>query len=86
MKDPNTMSKVEVHLMKCLCENQVPLEWQKIWKGPKLATDYIKSVVHKGVEAEKRYRGKEKLEGDVDFSEMYNVRTLLATLKLIKSR
>lgn len=86
MKDPNAMTKMEILLMKCLCENQVPLEWKKLWNGPKLATEFIKSVVNKGVEAEKRYRGKNRLEGEINFGEIYNVRTFLATFKLIKSR
>lgn len=86
MRDPNAMSKAEVSLMKCLCENLVPLEWKKLWNGPKLATDFIKSVVNKGVEAEKRFRGKDRLEGETNFGDIYNVRTFLATFKLIKSR
>lgn len=86
MKDPNAMSKADIHQMKCLGENQVPLEWKKLWTGPKLATDYIKSIVCRGVEAEKRYRMKDTLEGEINFAEMYNVKTFLATLKLMRSR
>lgn len=80
------MSKVDIQLMKCLGENQVPLEWKKLWNGPKLATDYIKNVVHKGVEAEKRYKMRDHLDGEINFVDMYNVKTFLATLKLIRSR
>lgn len=87
IKDPNTISRIDVQLMKCLGENQVPLEWKKLWNGgPKLATDYIKSVVHKGVEAEKRYKMKEQLDDEINFVDMYNVKTFLATLKMIRSR
>lgn len=81
------MSRGDAQLMKCLGENQVPLEWKKLWNGgPKLATDYIKNVVHKGVEAEKRYKMKRELIEEISFADMYNVKTFLASLKLIRSR
>lgn len=86
MKDQSAMSKADICLMKCLGENQVPLEWKKLWNGPKLATDYIKNVVHRGVEAEKRYRMRDTLEDEINFTAFYNVKTFLATLKLIRSR
>lgn len=71
-----------------ICENQVPFEWRQIWSGPKLITDYIKSVVQRGFEAEKRFGAlSNALFGDsIDFARVFSVESYLAALKLTNAR
>lgn len=75
-------------LMVTICENQVPLIWRQIWSGPKLTTDYIKAVVCRAVEAERRYiTSKDIMFGDsIDFANVFSVESFLAALKLTNAR
>jgi hypothetical protein len=44
LKSTNAMSAKENELLLALCENQAPLAWRKIWRGPRIATDFLLTV------------------------------------------
>lgn len=88
MKQLSSMTIDENKLMLILCENQVPLQWRKIWSGPKLATDYLKAVSIRGIEAENRYQVNfnENFGSQINFAGVFNVSSFLAALKLTNAR
>lgn len=88
IKDISSLTRDNLALIRVICENQVPLKWRQIWSGPKLIVDYIKAVVSRGVEAEKRYQVSNHLDfcDDIDFAKVYNVESFLAALKLKNAR
>lgn len=60
----------------------------QIWSGPRLIVDYIKAVVSRAIEAERRYQGSIHIDfcEEIDFSKVYNVESFLAALKLKNAR
>lgn len=83
------MSTGEKSAMQTLCENQVPLQWRKIWSGPRLATEYMKAVSVRAHEAEKRFQGRsanaEWCE-NIDFATIFSIESFLASLKIATAR
>lgn len=84
MKDMSSLTRDTQNLIRIICENQVPIKWRQIWSGPRQIVDYIKAVVSRGVEAERRYQGTSHIDfcNDIDFAKIYNVESFLAALKL----
>lgn len=87
-KDISSVGKDDLALIKIIAENQVPLKWRQLWSGPRLLTDYLKAVVTRGVEAEKRFNSEKHVEfcEKIDFAKVYNVESFLAALKLRNAR
>lgn len=89
-KDISTLTKDDVSLMMVICENQVPIKWRQIWFGPRSIVDYMKSVVNRGSEAEKRYEHSTSDSSgfctEIDLAKVYNVEAFLAALKLKNAR
>lgn len=87
-KDITTLTKDDVALMMIICENQVPFKWRQIWSGPRSIVDYMKSVVSRGIEAEKRYENNNNSAfcTEIDLAKVYNVESFLAALKLKNAR
>ncbi|GAB0096653.1 Cytoplasmic dynein 2 heavy chain 1 [Sergentomyia squamirostris] len=83
------MSTMEKNALQTLCENQVPIQWRKLWSGPRLATDYMRAVAVRASESEKRYQ---QLQGAsewcerIDFATVFSVESFLASLKLATAR
>lgn len=88
IKDVSTLTRDTLHLIQIICENQVPLKWRQIWFGPKLIVDYIKSVVNRGIEAERRFQMCSHIDfcDEIDFTKVYNVESFFAALKLKNAR
>lgn len=88
IKDVSALTRDTLNLIRTICENQVPLKWRQIWSGPRTIVDYIKAVVSRGVEAERRYQGSIHIDfcDDIDFAKIYNVESFLAALKLKNAR
>ena len=84
--DINAMSDNEKHVLYVLSDNLVPLEWRKLWHGPKLASDFLKSVSIRIQSLTKFLDSLDKPMGDVDFSKIFNVNSFLSTVKLVSSR
>lgn len=88
MKDLSSLTRDTLSLIRIICENQVPFKWRQIWSGPRLIVDYIKAVVNRGTEAERRYQGSIHIDfcDEIDFAKVYNVESFLAALKLKNAR
>lgn len=69
-----------------LSDNQVPVQWKKLWSGPKAATNYLRAMSVRAVEAEKRLSQATTCPSLVDLSRIFNVDTFFAALKLIAAR
>lgn len=91
-KDISTLTKDDVALMMVICENQVPIKWRQIWSGPRSIVDYMKAVVNRGFEAEKRHDDRLNDNSaahfctEIDLAKVYNVESFLAALKLKNAR
>lgn len=88
MKDVTSLTRDTLHLIRIICENQVPFKWRQIWSGPRLIVDYIKAVVSRGIEAERRYQTNSHIDfcDEIDFAKVYSVESFLAALKLKNAR
>lgn len=88
MRDITSLTKEDFALMMVICENQVPLKWRQVWSGPKLIIDYMKAVVNRSIEAEKRHQSSNHLTfcDEIDFAKVFNVESFFATLKLKNAR
>lgn len=88
IKDLSSITRDTLNLIRTICENQVPLKWRQIWSGPRSIVDYIKAVVNRGVEAEKRFQGSSHIDfcDDIDFTKVFHVQSFLAALKLKNAR
>ena len=42
--DLNSISDSDKNVLLVLSDNSVPYEWRKMWQGPKLASEFLKSV------------------------------------------
>lgn len=72
------------HRLLQLSDNQVPVQWKKLWNGPKAATNYLKAMFVRAITAEQRVS--QRMPQSVDLSTIYNVDTFFAALKLIAAR
>lgn len=88
IKDMQSLTRDTLHLIRIICENQVPFKWRQIWPGPRLIVDYIKAVVSRGIEAERRYQTNIHIDfcDEIDFAKVYSVESFLAALKLKNAR
>lgn len=88
IKDVSSITRDTLNLIRIICENQVPFKWRQIWSGPRSIVDYIKAVVSRGIEAEKRFQGSSHIDfcDDIDFTKVFNVQSFLAALKLKNAR
>lgn len=87
-RNSSAMHENDKKFVTSICENQVPLSWRQIWSGPKLITDYIKSVVSRGAEAEQRFvtLSNAVFGESIDFARVFSVESYLAALKLTNAR
>jgi Dynein heavy chain C-terminal domain len=84
--DLNSISDADRNILLKLSDNIVPYEWRKLWQGPKLASDFLKSVAVRVQTVSKFVNNLDEDIQEVDFSKMFNVDSFLSTLKLISSR
>lgn len=84
MKDMSSITRDTLNLIRLICENLVPFKWRQIWSGPRQIVDYIRAVVSRGAEAERRYQANSHIDfcDEIDFAKIYNVESFLAALKL----
>lgn len=84
IKDSGSFHADDWQLMETVCENLVPLKWQQIWTGSRALTEYLKGVVLRSIEAERRFKTSMHLDfGDeIDLVNVFNIESYLAALKL----
>lgn len=80
----NESPTVTDHRLLQLSDNQVPVQWNKLWNGPRAATNYLKAMFVRAMAAEQRVS--QRMPQSVDLSTIYNVDTFFAALKLIAAR
>lgn len=87
-KDISSIGRDDLILLTVLCENQVPFKWRQVWTGPKVLIDYLKAVVSRGIEAERRFKNDIHLSfcNQFDLAKVYNAESFLAALKLKNAR
>lgn len=88
VKDNSSFQSDDVQLMESICENLVPLKWRQIWTGSRTLTEYMKGVVARSTEAERRFKTMMHLDfGDeIDFVNVFNIESYLAALKLTNAK
>lgn len=88
MKDMQSLTRDTLNLIRTISENQVPLKWRQIWSGPRLIVDYIKAIVSRGTEAERRFQQQSHLDfcDEIDFAKVFSVESFLSVLKLKNAR
>lgn len=64
----------------------MPYEWRKMWQGPKIASDFLKSVIIRIQTAMKFMNSLDSGIEEIDLSKIFNVDSFLSTVKLITSR
>lgn len=84
--DLNSISDADKNILLTLSDNSVPYEWRKLWQGPKLATDFLKSVSVRIQTITGFLNSFDDSINEVDFSKIFNVDSFLSTLKLVTSR
>lgn len=88
VKDNSPFQLDDVQLMKSIGENLVPLKWRQIWTGSRTLTEYLKGVITRSMEAERRFKTTMHLDfGDeIDFVNVFNIESYLAALKLTNAK
>lgn len=84
--DLNIVSENDRSVLLTLSDNSVPYEWRKMWQGPKVASDFIKSVIVRVQTALKFINSMDDEMNEVDFAKIFNVDSFLSTVKLVTSR
>lgn len=84
--DLNSISGGEKTTLMTLSDNAVPYEWRKLWQGPKLASEFLKSVAARVQTVSKFAENLDAAVHEVDFSKIFNVGSFLSTVKLETSR
>ncbi|XP_055594856.1 cytoplasmic dynein 2 heavy chain 1 [Uranotaenia lowii] len=88
LKEIDGISGSDRSILTVLCDNQVPLQWRRIWSGPKTLIEYLKAIGFKTKETEKLYNQivENRPVEVVNFNNFFNVEAFLTTIKMIKSK
>ncbi|XP_053685293.1 cytoplasmic dynein 2 heavy chain 1 [Sabethes cyaneus] len=88
LKEVGTISGTERSLLTTICDNQVPLQWRRIWSGPKTVIEYLKAIGFKTKQTELFYNNliEEKPVEEISFNYLFNIEGFLTTIKMIKSQ
>lgn len=84
--DANGVTENDRNILLTLSDNSVPYEWRKMWQGPKVASEFLKSVIVRIQTALKFINSINEEINEVDFSKIFNVDSFLSTVKLVTSR
>ncbi|XP_030382925.1 cytoplasmic dynein 2 heavy chain 1 [Scaptodrosophila lebanonensis] len=88
LKETQTQAgNVDANALQTLAEHQVPATWQKLWPGPASAVDYLRGLIVRASEAERRYREQlhVKFATSLNLVHIFNCENLLACLKLLQA-
>ncbi|XP_001847712.2 cytoplasmic dynein 2 heavy chain 1 [Culex quinquefasciatus] len=88
LKEIATISGKDRTILTTICDNQVPLQWRRLWSGPKTVIEYLKAIGFKTRETELLYNkvAEENPIVEVNFNNLFNVEAFLTTLKMVKSQ
>lgn len=86
MRNVSANGKLDDSRLMKLSDNQVPLQWKRLWSGPKSATNYLPAISARAFAAEQRLLHGGGIPQRIDMATIFNVDTFLATLKLIVAR
>lgn len=84
--DLNSISDSDKNSLLTLSDNAVPYEWRKLWSGPKLASEFLKSVAVRVQTVSRFVDNLDEAIHEIDFSKIFNVDSFLSTVKLETSR
>ncbi|KAJ6634741.1 Cytoplasmic dynein 2 heavy chain 1, partial [Pseudolycoriella hygida] len=87
-KDNSSLQQEDIQLMANVSENLVPMKWRQIWNGSRTLTEYVKGVVSRSIEAERRFKTMMHLDfgEEIDFVSVFNIESYLAALKLTNAK
>ncbi|XP_062711545.1 cytoplasmic dynein 2 heavy chain 1 [Aedes albopictus] len=87
VKELATISAKDRTMLTIICDNQVPLQWRRIWSGPKTVIEYLKAIAFKTRETELLYNKivEEARVQEINFKNLFSVDAFLTTVKMIKS-
>lgn len=87
-KGNTSLQMEDAQLMDTICDNLVPLKWRQLWTGSRTLTEYMKGIVTRSIEAERRYKTMMHLDfGDeINFVDVFNIESYLAALKLTNAK
>lgn len=84
--DLNSISDSDKNILLILSDNSVPYEWRKMWQGPKMASEFLKSVTIRIQMVLKFINRLDEPINEIDFSKIFKVDSFLSTVKLVTSR
>lgn len=84
--DLNSISDGDKIILLMLSDNTVPYEWRKMWQGPKLASEFLKSVATRVQTVTEYLNELDQAIHEIDFSKIFKVDSFLSTVKLVTSR
>jgi hypothetical protein len=84
--DLNSISDSDKSILLTLSDNSVPYDWRKMWQGPKMVSEFLKSVSVRIQNITKYLNTLDEPVEEIDFSKIFNVDSFLSTVKLITSR
>lgn len=84
--DLNLISDNDKTTLLALSDNSVPFEWRKIWQGPNVASEFLKSVTIRIQTALKFLDHMDDEIIEIDLAKIFNADSFLSTLKLVSSR
>ncbi|KFB35182.1 AGAP010790-PA-like protein [Anopheles sinensis] len=88
LKDAGLLNAKDRALLATICDNLVPVQWRRLWSGPKTVIEYLRAVSWKTNHAERMFSGlleRQTIE-QVDFNHLFNVQAMLTALKLCRSK
>ncbi|XP_058067024.1 cytoplasmic dynein 2 heavy chain 1 [Anopheles bellator] len=88
LKDAALLNAKDRALLTTICDNLVPVQWRRLWSGPKTVIEYLRAVTFKRNHAEAMFNKllERQTLARVDFSHLFNVEAMLAVLKLCKAQ
>ncbi|XP_040163455.1 cytoplasmic dynein 2 heavy chain 1 [Anopheles arabiensis] len=88
LKDAGLLSSKDRSLLTTICDNQVPIQWRRIWSGPKTVIEYLRAVSFKTNNTERMYGSllERQAVQQIDFNHLFNVEAMLTALKLSRSK
>lgn len=84
--DLHSIAEVDKKSLLTLSDNSVPYDWRKLWPGPNLASEFLKSVAVRVQTVATYLENLDEAILEVEFSKIFNVDSFLSTMKLVSSR
>ncbi|XP_035794419.1 cytoplasmic dynein 2 heavy chain 1-like [Anopheles albimanus] len=88
LKDAGLLNAKDRALLGTICDNLVPVQWRRLWSGPKTVIEYLRAVTFKTAQAEVMFSTllEHQTIERVDLNHLFNVEAMLSALKLCRSR